>query len=70
MAVPENAITEFEDKTYLFIQKEKNTFEMIEVKTGAREFGLIEIMNSEALIDKSIVTAGAYSLLMSIKNIE
>ena len=70
MAVPENAITEYEDKTYLFIQKEKNTFEMMQVKTGAREYGLVEVIGGEALINTSIVTAGAYSLLMSIKNIE
>ena len=70
IAIPENAITEFEDKTYLFTKKGKNTFEMMEVKTGAREFGLVEILDGESLRNIPIVTSGAYALLMSIKNIE
>lgn len=70
IAVPESAITEFEDKTYLFIRKDNNAFEMTEVKAGSREFGMVEILNGESLRNNSIVTSGAYSLLMAIKNIE
>jgi cobalt-zinc-cadmium efflux system membrane fusion protein len=43
---------------------------MIEIKTGNKENGLIEIADAEKLKDKTLVSAGAYMLLMTIKNKE
>ncbi|MFL5752657.1 MAG: efflux RND transporter periplasmic adaptor subunit [Bacteroidia bacterium] len=68
-ALPEEAVVNFEDKQYVFIQKDKNSFEMQEVKTGSTENGYIEI-TSDQLSTKNIVVKGAYSLLMKMKNTE
>ena len=43
---------------------------MIEVKTGAKENGFVEIVNNEKLNNQPIVVKGAYSLLMKLKNSE
>ena len=41
---------------------------MREVETGTQEKGFIEIKNSTAFSGKQIVTKGAYTLLMTLKN--
>jgi hypothetical protein len=43
---------------------------MREVKVGAREHGLVEILDGNSLSKAPIAIGGAYSLLMAIKNIE
>jgi len=70
IAIQEAAITEYEDKNYVFLQTGKNAFTMREVNIGAREHGLVEILDAEAFNHARIVIDGAYSLLMAIKNIE
>jgi cobalt-zinc-cadmium efflux system membrane fusion protein len=70
IAIQEAAITEYEDKNYVFLQTGKNAFIMREVNIGAREHGLVEILDAESLKHARIVIDGAYSLLMAIKNIE
>jgi len=50
------------------IDNGKGNYEMKEIKTGLTENGFTEITNSETLNNKPIVTKGAYSLLMSLKN--
>lgn len=67
-AINEDAIIRFQGKQYVFVAMPKNNFEMIEITTGATQQGFVEIMNTEQLLNKSIVTKGAYSLLMSSKN--
>jgi cobalt-zinc-cadmium efflux system membrane fusion protein len=67
-ALPESALVSFEGKQYVFIQKDKNTFEMQIVAVGARENGFIEIKNAAQLAQQKIVINGAYTLLMSLKN--
>ena len=69
-ALPEKAVTEFENKSYVFVQQGKTTFTMIEVKTGAKENEMVEIVEAEQLRGKNIVVSGAYTLLMSLKNVE
>lgn len=66
--ITEEAIVNFENKTYVFIDNGKGNYEMKEIKTGLTENGFTEITNSETLNNKPIVTKGAYSLLMSLKN--
>ena len=70
IAVREDAVTEFEDKNYIFLKTGQNTFTMREVKVGAREHGLVEILDGNSLTKAPIAIGGAYSLLMAIKNIE
>lgn len=67
-AIPEEAIISFEGKDYVFIQTGEKEFEMKQVETGAKENQFIEIINSSVLSEKSIVTKGAYTLLMVLKN--
>lgn len=67
-AVSEEAIVSFEGKDYLFVKKSDKEFEMLPVETGAKENKFIEILNSEKFINREIVTKGAYTLLMALKN--
>lgn len=64
----EESVVNFENKNYVFTEVGKGSYEMIEVKTGFTENGFIEILNSETLNNKPVVTKGAYSLLMGLKN--
>lgn len=66
--ITEEAIVNFENKSYVFIDNGKGNYEMKEIKTGLTENGFTEITNSETLNNKPIVIKGAYSLLMSLKN--
>ena len=66
--VPEEAIVSFEGKEFLFVAKAKNSFEMLEAKTGMHSDGLVEILNFGSFEGKSIVSKGAYTMLMSLKN--
>lgn len=69
-SLPGEAIVRFENKEYVFCKKEDNIFEMVPVKTGSQEDGYVEILtqNAAALTNQLIVTKGAYSLLMKMKN--
>jgi membrane fusion protein, heavy metal efflux system len=69
-ALPDEAIVRFEGKEYIFQNTGKNMFEMTEVKAGESENGFSEIISPTNLNDKQIVTKGAYTLLMSLKNKE
>ena len=68
--LPEEAVVRFEGKEYIFEDLGANEFQMIEVQIGESEKGFTEIKYAEPLLDKKIVTKGAYALLMTIKNIE
>jgi cobalt-zinc-cadmium efflux system membrane fusion protein len=66
--LPDDAIVRFENVNYAFIAKDKNNFEMVEVKLGNTENGLTEVKMDEALYNSNFVTKGAYNLLMQLKN--
>jgi membrane fusion protein, heavy metal efflux system len=69
MTLPTDAIVRFKGKQYVFVRKNKNEFEMVEVKLGDSESGFTEIINQKNnLEDEDFVTKGAYSLLMMMKN--
>jgi cobalt-zinc-cadmium efflux system membrane fusion protein len=70
ITVPEESVVRFGNFEYIFVELKKNQFEMIEVKTGAKENGFVEIVNNEKLNNQLIVVKGAYSLLMKLKNSE
>jgi len=67
-ALPNDAIVRFENKQYAFIEKGKNQFEMVEIKTGNTENGFTEIAIDEKIAKDIFVVKGAYSLLMKLKN--
>lgn len=66
--LPSDAIVTFENKQYVFMESSSNQYEIKEVKTGVSENGYQEIINFQDLTKRSIVTKGAYSLLMKLKN--
>ncbi len=66
--LPESAVVDFEGKNYVFVVREKNKFESIEVQLGAKENGFVGIKNYIALDHQKIIDKGAYTLLMALKN--
>jgi cobalt-zinc-cadmium efflux system membrane fusion protein len=68
--ISEEAVIRFGNFEYVFVELKKNEFEMIQVKTGAKENGLVEIINYSKLKGQPIVLNGAYSILMKLKNAE
>ena len=68
LAIEEQAIVNFEGKDYVFVKQGKQTFEMLEVEVGIKENGWVEVLNSSNFDGKEIVSKGAYTLLMSLKN--
>lgn len=67
LTLPEEAVVNFENKYYVFRVKGKNTYEMQEVKTGLNKEGYVQLAD-ENLKGVPVVTKGAYSLLMKLKN--
>jgi len=67
--VPDEAIVSFESKEYVFVGKGNQSFELVEIQPGQKENGKVQIINYQILINKKIVTKGAYTLLMKMKNV-
>jgi cobalt-zinc-cadmium efflux system membrane fusion protein len=66
--LPDEAIVRFENINYVFIQKTKYDFKMVEVSIGNTEKGFTEIKIDNKYNDANIVIKGAYNLLMQLKN--
>ena len=66
--LPEEAIVNYENKQYAFIQKSGNSFEMVQLQTGVVKDGYVALLNGQTLANTNFVTKGAYTLLMSLKN--
>ncbi|MBP7167411.1 MAG: efflux RND transporter periplasmic adaptor subunit [Bacteroidia bacterium] len=68
-AVPEEAVITWQDKPYLFIPENNNSFRMIHIKTGMKQDGFVEVIpESGNSLPEKIVTKGAYTLLMQLMN--
>lgn len=67
-AIPEECVQVFEAKNFVFVQSDKNHFEMVPVEIGQSGNGWVSILNFEQFENKKIVKDGAYTLLMSLKN--
>ncbi len=67
-AIPEESVVDFEGKSYVFVQTQKQTYKMTPVTIGISENGFIEILNFSDFKGKKIVTKNAYTLLMKLKN--
>ena len=68
--LPEESIVSFEGKDFVFVQKSRLQYELVEVTTGEKEAGFIALKNPDKLMGKTIVAKGAYTLLMKLKNKE
>lgn len=69
-ALPEESVVYFEAKHFVFIEVSKQTYQMVPVEIGETENGFTAIRNAEALTGKTIVSKGAYTLLMKLRNTE
>ncbi|QRR01541.1 efflux RND transporter periplasmic adaptor subunit [Dyadobacter sandarakinus] len=83
LALPDQAIVDFEGASYVFIQRpeaagtdstskesEGTTFEMIQVTKGVSENGYTQIKSPQGFESQKIVLKGAYALLSTLKNSE
>lgn len=68
--LPKEAIVSFEGKNFIFFEKENKQFEMVEIQLGMVQDKYAEVNSNVDLSNKNIVTKGAYSLLMKMKNSE
>lgn len=68
LAVAEDAIVNFEGSAYVFLPLGNNRYQLTPVETGIKENGYLELKNAKQLLGKEIVTKGAYTLLMVLKN--
>lgn len=66
--LPETAIVSFENKDYVFVEIAKNKFKLTPVTVGETEQGYTIVDKNMA--GKKVVTKGAYSVLMKMKNNE
>lgn len=69
-ALPEESVVYFEGRYFVFNEIGKQTYQLLPVKVGEKENGFIQIENAEELEGKKIVSKGAYTLLMKLKNTE
>jgi cobalt-zinc-cadmium efflux system membrane fusion protein len=70
LSINEDAIVSHEGKDYVFIDRGNRQFEIVEVKKGVTEnnFSEINTLDGKDMLNASIVTKGAYALLMQLKN--
>ena len=70
--IADESIVTFEGKHYVFYEKSKNNFEMVDVEIGNSENGNTQITfkNNFTPEEKKFVIKGAYSILMKSKNTE
>jgi cobalt-zinc-cadmium efflux system membrane fusion protein len=69
-SIPDDAIVNYQGKDYIFISKGKMNFEMLEITKGSSENNYTEVttIDNKDLSKSTVVTKGAYSLLMQLKN--
>lgn len=69
-ALPEEAVVRYENKEFVFVEKNKDQFEAVAVKTGKKYDGWIEILpESNLAINQVIVVKNAFAVLSALKNV-
>jgi cobalt-zinc-cadmium efflux system membrane fusion protein len=69
LTVPEEAVVSYAGKQYVLEEASKNTFSMIELTTGIRNKGDIELLSpSGDLTNKKLILKNAYAVLAMMKN--
>lgn len=70
LAVPESAVVRWENRHFVFAEREKDSFEMLEVEPGAAADGFVQItgVGPTDLEQTRLVLHNAYALLMKMKN--
>ncbi len=70
MTIENDALVNFGGSNYLFIESGPSQYTMLKAETGNCDNSFTEIKNTAVFAGKKIVTKGAYTLLMSLKNKE
>lgn len=68
--LPISSIVRFEGKDYVFIEEKKGTYSLNFVEVGVKQESFAAINNYKNFEGKKVVSNGAYTLLMKLKNIE
>lgn len=68
LAVPEDAVVRWENKSFVFVERESGNFEMVEIEPGAVSGGFQQINGAGIDAGSKVVIRNAYSLLMKMKN--
>lgn len=68
LAVPDDAIVRYDNKSYVFVPAGDRQFRMVPVQVGASEDGYTAVSWSEPATADQIVVKNAYTLLMKMKN--
>jgi cobalt-zinc-cadmium efflux system membrane fusion protein len=68
-ALPEISLIQTGEKQFIFIEIAANTFKLVEVKTGVRQDGFVQVyLPSTVLPSAKIVVEGAYDLYSALMN--
>ena len=67
--LPEESVVNFEGKNFVFLANSTFSYYMEEVEIGETIDNQVIINNAAKILNKQIVTKGAYTLLMAMKNI-
>ena len=67
--LPEASVVRFAGREYVFTEQERGTFRMVEVASGSKSEGMLELVRgADSLVGRKVVTANAYSVLGAMKN--
>lgn len=66
-ALPTAAVVKWQNKPFVFIEKDASTYLMVPVVLGLESKGMVEVVSGISATDK-VVIANAYTLLMKLKN--
>lgn len=69
-SLPDEAIVDFEGQAYVFLFVKNGQYKMTPIQKRNSENGRTEILNPSEILSQKIVTKGAYTLLMAMKNKE
>lgn len=70
LTLPEEAVVRWQNKSYVFLAKQGDAFEMTEIEPGTANGGRIQVKSKKIDENTRIVTRNAYSVLMKMKNSE
>lgn len=68
LVLPEEAIVQYANRRYVFVQTDSLQFSMREVQTGISENGFAVVSGKGLTPENQVVVKGSYTLLMMLKN--
>lgn len=68
LAVPEDAVVRWENKSFVFVERDPGNFEMVEIQPGMVKDGFQQISGPGMGAGLKVVVRNAYALLMKMKN--